>query len=814
MLPALGGEGARQPAKGSTIMAKLFGRPGAARDGPEQQDPPAESPRAGGGRAGGLSPPPPAAGEPAGAKGGWAASPRQAAGAVGTVGVVPKPPPPAPGRGEAGSPESPRSRRVLFAAGPSARSLQAAADNAGAGAPRRATLRARARPPAARAPCCALAAAGLTDPRLPRTDAGAGNARVAAMFDHSHALKRSHTTDLAAAAPPSQRSPLPPGGGAGARLAPLAPPPGSVAAIAGAGERSAGAPPAPAAGGGAPTYARSKSAKSITAEEAMNIDVLALDGEDAAQLRKMIKKLQSEAKSLKQEVETKKASLSGSGARASLLVDFAEPRHRQRPSLIAANLEQIRAAVAPGAASDSGAAAMDIDEEDSGFLSDGDDDAHGGGGGGGGGGASGAKAKVPFQPGATTLGDVLASKERQAEEAERRREAKEREAKEREAAAAKAAAAAEAAAKAAKAAPPAPAPGQPKRKYKLLSVYPLLPPNMRREEWSLSQFQIDKKLHAGYASEVYRAVDMQSREALAVKVYNLNALGELNKVQLIREIRLHGAFTHRNIIELYVSFQENHRVVLAQRYAQGGDLLRALHRAGGRLTERSAVTMVVQPLLNCLVYLHAKGITHRDIKPENILFDGAGLLKLADFGLAINTTEEAAVTRAGTLHYMAPEVVRNPLKDHPDDFKARARGARVIKNINSMEVKYPKKMSEECVSFISRALQRHPEDRATTAELLKHPWIGLHMVRRLLARRLLTAALRWPRRARLTAAALRPTDRPLAAPDASSPQQRNSSRNLTLEPQTAVAKVLEFGAPAARPRAAQAPAGKSQMAPF
>lgn len=48
---------------------------------------------------------------------------------------------------------------------------------------------------------------------------------------------------------------------------------------------------------------------------------------------------------------------------------------------------------------------------------------------------------------------------------------------------------------------------------------------------------------------------MVSKDIMAVKVYNLNALGELNKVQLIREIRLHGSFTHRNIIELFVAFQ-------------------------------------------------------------------------------------------------------------------------------------------------------------------------------------------------------------------------------------------------------------------
>lgn len=46
-------------------------------------------------------------------------------------------------------------------------------------------------------------------------------------------------------------------------------------------------------------------------------------------------------------------------------------------------------------------------------------------------------------------------------------------------------------------------------------------------------------------------------------------------------------------------------------------------------------------------------------------------LKLADFGLCLNLREERSVTRAGTLDYMAPEVLKCPQKHKPYDNKER-----------------------------------------------------------------------------------------------------------------------------------------------
>ncbi|KAG2426822.1 hypothetical protein HXX76_012874 [Chlamydomonas incerta] len=243
---------------------------------------------------------------------------------------------------------------------------------------------------------------------------------------------------------------------------------------------------------------------------------------------------------------------------------------------------------------------------------------------------------------------------------------------------------------------------------------------------------------------------------VVLKVYNdVNKAPDVAQHEMYREVAIQSSLQHHHIVHLFAAFQEGQTLVLVQEYAPGGDLLGLMAAHGGRVDEATVVKTVLRPLLEALLYLHRWGIVHRDVKPENVLFAADGTVKLADFGLAINMVEERPISRVGTLDYMAPEVLRCPIKQHMGmapgpttparygfatdcwavgvvtfelltglpPYASDCRYQAEARIIAAAPPPFPHGMSHPARDFIRRLLAPISGDRPTVRQLLTHPWM-------------------------------------------------------------------------------------------
>lgn len=278
---------------------------------------------------------------------------------------------------------------------------------------------------------------------------------------------------------------------------------------------------------------------------------------------------------------------------------------------------------------------------------------------------------------------------------------------------------------------------------------------MRRPKWSSEDYVVLDQIHQGHSSTVFKAQCQASDMIVAVKVYRLSQLPELQRLHLFREIKLHSGLTHPNIIAFYAAFMEGDNVFIIEEFADGGDLLSLMFKYGGKIPEAAYLKLVAVPLLSAVHYMHTHGVLHRDIKPENVLFAGPSRTpKLADLGLAIDMREERPNSNAGTLDYMAPEVLTCPLKRTPQENKddpsapgygpeadAWALGAVTYEMLVGQppfkgfteedttsfiltgELRLPKMLSDPAKDFVNRALARNRMQRLRVADMLEHAWI-------------------------------------------------------------------------------------------
>src|SRR5829696_4257001 len=170
------------------------------------------------------------------------------------------------------------------------------------------------------------------------------------------------------------------------------------------------------------------------------------------------------------------------------------------------------------------------------------------------------------------------------------------------------------------------------------------------------RYALGALLGAGGMGQVYRARDRVLERTVAVKVLSPAATDDRELVARFgREARAPAALHDPNIVAVFDSGADGDLQYLVMEYVEGQSLAGLLRREG-RLGPRR-VAEVGRQVCQALAAAHAAGLVHRDITPGNLLVDPAGLVKVADFGIAklAAATTMTGDEVLGTAAYLSPE---------------------------------------------------------------------------------------------------------------------------------------------------------------
>ena len=192
-----------------------------------------------------------------------------------------------------------------------------------------------------------------------------------------------------------------------------------------------------------------------------------------------------------------------------------------------------------------------------------------------------------------------------------------------------------------------------------------------------NRYLLKHRLASGGMATIYSGIDTRLDRPVAVKIMHSHlANDEAFVSRFIKEAKATAALSHPNIVSIQDQGwnQGGPPAVFLVMELVDGSTLRDFLNENGSLTVEQTL-QIMNPVVSALAAAHKIGIIHRDIKPENILISKDGRIKVADFGLARNTsmgqtmTAESSVV-LGSVSYLSPEQVQRGIADSRSDIYA------------------------------------------------------------------------------------------------------------------------------------------------
>jgi serine/threonine protein kinase/Flp pilus assembly protein TadD len=184
-----------------------------------------------------------------------------------------------------------------------------------------------------------------------------------------------------------------------------------------------------------------------------------------------------------------------------------------------------------------------------------------------------------------------------------------------------------------------------------------------------SRYEIVEELGKGGMGRVYKALDKEINEEVAIKLIKPEIASDESTVERFRnELKFSRKIAHKNVCKMYHIAKEEETPYITMEYVPGEDL-KSLEKRKGKLTDEEAISIAKQ-VCEGLAEAHELGVVHRDLKPQNIMIDERDRAKIMDFGIA-RSVEAPGVTQTGVMigtpDYISPEQAEGEEADQRSD---------------------------------------------------------------------------------------------------------------------------------------------------